>query len=90
MKKLILLIIWLFAISLSFGQTDFFLQTVKKISQAPSDYQAGDIVCWDLNGRGLTHIGIVSRTKSEDEKRNLIIHNVGAERGTTEVRLRYD
>jgi uncharacterized protein YijF (DUF1287 family) len=52
--------------------------TVKKISQAPSDYQAGDIVCWDLNGKGLTHIGIVSRTKSEDGKRNLIIHNIGA------------
>jgi len=52
--------------------------TVKKISQAPSDYLPGDIVCWDLNGRGLTHIGIVSRTKSEDGKRNLIIHNVGA------------
>jgi len=52
--------------------------TVKKISQNPIDYQPGDIVCWDLNGRGLTHIGIVSRKKSEDGKRNLIIHNIGA------------
>ena len=51
--------------------------TVKKISQNPSDYQPGDIVCWDLNGRGLTHIGIVSRIKSKDGTRNLIIHNIG-------------
>ena len=51
--------------------------TVKKISQNSSDYQPGDIVCWDLNGRGLTHIGIVSKKKSKDEKRNLIIHNIG-------------
>jgi len=51
--------------------------TVKKISQTPSDYQPGDIVCWDLNGRGLTHIGIVSRKKSVDGERNLIIHNIG-------------
>ena len=51
--------------------------SVKKISQNPSDYQPGDIVCWDLNGRGLTHIGIVSRKKSGAGKRNLIIHNIG-------------
>jgi len=52
--------------------------TVKKISQAPSDYQPGDIVCWDLNHRGLTHIGIVSKIKSGDGRRYLIIHNIGA------------
>jgi len=51
--------------------------TVKKMSQNPTDYQPGDIVCWDLNGRGLTHIGIVSNQKSRDEKRNLIVHNIG-------------
>jgi uncharacterized protein YijF (DUF1287 family) len=51
--------------------------TVKQTSQNPSDYQPGDIVCWDLNDRGLTHIGIVSRKKSGDGKRNLIIHNIG-------------
>jgi uncharacterized protein YijF (DUF1287 family) len=50
--------------------------TVKKITQNPDDYQPGDIVCWDLNGRGLTHIGIVSRKKSENGK-NLMIHNIG-------------
>jgi len=51
--------------------------TVKKISQEPNDYQPGDIVCWDLGG-GITHIGIVSRKKSEDKQRYLIIHNIGA------------
>ena len=51
--------------------------TVKEISQRPSDYQPGDIVCWDLNGRGLTHIGIVSKQKSRDGERNMIIHNIG-------------
>jgi len=51
--------------------------TVKKISQNASDYQPGDIVCWDL-GNGLTHIGIVSSKKSKDKQRYLIIHNIGA------------
>lgn len=53
------------------------LGTVRKMSQNASDYQPGDIVCWDLNGRGLTHIGIISNKKSADGKRNLIIHNIG-------------
>jgi uncharacterized protein YijF (DUF1287 family) len=51
--------------------------TVKIISQHANDYRAGDIVCWDLNGRGLTHIGIVSGHKSTDGNRNLIVHNIG-------------
>jgi uncharacterized protein YijF (DUF1287 family) len=51
--------------------------TVKKISQDPNEYLPGDIVCWDLGG-GVTHIGIVANKKSEDKKRNLIIHNIGA------------
>lgn len=51
--------------------------TVLKISQAPKDYQPGNIVCWNLGG-GITHIGIVSRKKSHDSQRHLIIHNIGA------------
>jgi len=51
--------------------------TVKKITQNAGDYQPGNIVCWDL-GNGLTHIGIVSRQKSKDKQRYLIIHNIGA------------
>ncbi|MDR1199670.1 MAG: DUF1287 domain-containing protein [Prevotellaceae bacterium] len=50
---------------------------IKKNSQISSDYEAGDIVCWDL-GKGTAHIGIVSNKLSADEKRKLIIHNIGA------------
>jgi uncharacterized protein len=46
------------------------------ITNSPSDYKYGDIVTWDL-GRGITHIGIVVNKKSEDGKRNLIVHNIG-------------
>lgn len=49
---------------------------VKSISRSGNDYTPGDIVCWDL-GRGITHIGIVSNRKSTDQKRYLIIHNIG-------------
>lgn len=48
----------------------------KPITKNPDDYKPGDIVCWGL-GNGLTHIGIVVDKKSEDEKRNLIVHNIG-------------
>jgi uncharacterized protein YijF (DUF1287 family) len=51
--------------------------TVKKNSLDPKDYQPGDIVCWNLDG-GLTHIGVVVKNKSPDQKRNLIVHNIGA------------
>ena len=40
-------------------------------------YKPGDIVSWDLNGKGLTHIGLVSNIWNEKEKRHLIIHNIG-------------
>lgn len=49
---------------------------VKKITYNPNDYEPGDIVCWDL-GKGITHIGIVSKIKSLDKKRYLIVHNIG-------------
>jgi len=49
----------------------------KVISNNPSDYISGDVVCWNLSG-GLTHIGIVIQQKSSDGKRNLIVHNIGA------------
>lgn len=39
-------------------------------------WKPGDIVCWDLNGNGLTHIGIVSNEKSRNG-RYLILHNIG-------------
>lgn len=51
--------------------------TVKQISQNPDDYFPGDVVCWNLGG-GITHIGIVSKKKTVDRQRHLIIHNIGA------------
>ena len=47
------------------------------ITQAGVDYKPGDIVSWDLNGRGLTHIGLVSNKWNKEKKRYLIIHNIG-------------
>lgn len=49
----------------------------KPITQNPSDYKPGDIVCWNLGG-SITHIGIVVNRKSNDGKRYLIVHNIGA------------
>jgi uncharacterized protein len=51
--------------------------TEKQITTNPNDYQPGNIVCWNLGG-GVTHIGIVTRKKSTDGQRNLIVHNIGA------------
>lgn len=47
------------------------------ITNTATDYNYGDIVCWNLGG-GFTHIGIVVNKKSKDGKRNLIVHNIGA------------
>lgn len=51
--------------------------TKKSITQNAVDYVPGDIVAWNLGG-GTTHIGIVSTTKSRDDERYLIVHNIGA------------
>lgn len=48
----------------------------KAITLNPQDYYPGDIVCWDLGG-GITHIGIVVESKSNDGLRNMIVHNIG-------------
>ncbi len=50
---------------------------VLKSSTSIVDYAPGDVVCWNLYG-GVNHIGIVSKLKSADGKRYLIIHNIGA------------
>jgi uncharacterized protein len=48
------------------------------ISNDPETYKPGDIVTWDLDGKGMTHIGLVSNTWNDDKKRYLIIHNIGS------------
>ncbi|HET6227984.1 MAG TPA: DUF1287 domain-containing protein [Bacteroidia bacterium] len=40
------------------------------------DYKPGDIVCWNLYGQ-VTHIGVVVNKKSPDNKRFMIVHNIG-------------
>lgn len=49
---------------------------VKPITNNPTDYLPGDIVCWNLGG-GTTHIGLVVNKKSMDGSRYLIVHNIG-------------
>ncbi|MBI1287862.1 MAG: DUF1287 domain-containing protein [Flavobacteriales bacterium] len=51
--------------------------TVKAVSKNAADYQAGDIVTWNLGG-GITHIGIVVDQHSSDGKRPMVVHNIGA------------
>jgi uncharacterized protein YijF (DUF1287 family) len=48
------------------------------ISSDPETYKPGDVVTWDLDGKGMTHIGLVSNRWNDDKKRYLIIHNIGS------------
>lgn len=48
------------------------------VTKDPKTYQPGDIVSWDLDGKGMTHIGIVSNRLNERTKTYLIIHNIGS------------
>lgn len=44
---------------------------IKAGANGKRDFQPGDIVAWDLNDRGLTHVGVVV---AEDK----FVHNIGA------------
>jgi len=46
------------------------------VTNKGSDYKAGDLVTWMVNGN-LPHIGIVVKAQSDDGKRPLIVHNIG-------------
>jgi len=46
------------------------------VTDNADDYKTGEIVTWMINGQ-LPHIGIITYKKSQDGKRNLIVHNVG-------------
>lgn len=58
------------------------------ISQNATDYKPGDIVTWMLPGN-LPHIGIVSPLLSKDQKRYLIIHNIGGGQVAEDVLFSY-
>lgn len=57
----------------------FFTRSGKSliITQNAEDYKPGDVVSWDLDGKGLNHIGIVSNFWNESTKRYSVIHNIG-------------
>jgi uncharacterized protein len=49
---------------------------VLPISENPNDFKPGEIICWNLGGN-ITHIGLIVNEKSADNKRYLIVHNIG-------------
>jgi len=57
----------------------FFTRHGKKLSvtEKLEDYAAGDLVAWDLNGRGLVHIGILVPAPDGSE-RPWVVHNIGS------------
>lgn len=57
----------------------FFTRKGKSIavSLSPDNYKPGDVVSWDLDGKGMTHIGLVSNLRSSQTGRFLIVHNIG-------------
>ena len=48
-----------------------------EITEEAKDYQPGDLVAWDLNGRGLWHIGVVVEPEGKPGSR-WIVHNIGS------------
>lgn len=58
------------------------------LSVDPDDYSPGDIVCWDL-GRGITHIGIVIDRRSSDNRRYLVVHNIGSGQVAEDILFRF-
>ena len=47
------------------------------VTDNPDDYKTGNLVTWMLPGN-LPHIGIIVDKRSEDGKRPLVVHNIGA------------
>ena len=46
-------------------------------SSTPGEYRPGDLVTWMLPGN-LPHIGIVVARRLPDDRRPLVVHNIGA------------
>jgi len=57
----------------------FFTRKGRSVAISPNgeDYEPGDVVSWDLDGKGMTHIGVVSNTWNDKSKRYFVIHNIG-------------
>ena len=65
----------------------FFMRRGKSlpVTQNADDYKPGDVVSWDLDGKGLSHIGIVSNLWAKETKRFMIIHNIGGGAASEDV-----
>lgn len=50
--------------------------SVLPITEHPADFVAGDIVTWMLPGN-LPHIGIIILTRTGNDRRPLVVHNIG-------------
>lgn len=50
--------------------------SLTKDSAKQERWHPGDLVYWDLNGRNILHVGIISDKKNKDG-RPLVIHNLG-------------
>jgi uncharacterized protein len=48
------------------------------VTDDAANYRPGDLVAWDLNGKGLTHIGIVVPAPPGETGAGWIMHNIGA------------
>lgn len=57
----------------------FFTRSGKSlpVSVQAVNYKPGDIVTWDLDGKGMTHIGLVSNNWDKEKRRYFVIHNIG-------------
>lgn len=43
----------------------------------PASFLPGDVVTWDLDGKGMTHIGLISNVRDERTGRPYVYHNIG-------------
>lgn len=53
-------------------------KSLQPITDRAENYRPGDVVAWNLDGKGMTHIGLVSNFYNQTTKRYLIIHNIGS------------
>ena len=51
--------------------------TALPVTSRPEDYQPGDVVTWLIPGN-LPHVGMVVDRWSDDDRRPLVVHNIGA------------
>lgn len=59
------------------------------ITEKSVDYLPGDIVRWNLGG-AITHIGLVVDERSYDNKRYMIVHNIGGGQVMEDVLFEYE